>query len=170
MSRLSTSETSFSLRASIRVVAGVVVEVSSSSTRLHILAVGVVVGGTISRGWRSLRLGRRPWWRLAAEPSIAGSTLLLLLHLALAGFIGCLALGLHHDGGIHQSFQIRVRNGHENTLNLFMKTIKEAVPLLLIGISVLRCISSQGVELVQVVYHTTIVLLKVEELISLDLD
>jgi hypothetical protein len=169
MSRLSTSETSFSLRASIWVVAGVVVEVSSSGTRLHSLAVGVVVGGAISGGWCSLRLRRRPWWRLAAEPSIAGSTL-LLLHLALAGLIGCLALRLHHNGGIHQRFQIRVRNGHENTLNLFMKTIKETVPLLLISISVLRCISSQGVELVQVIDHTTIVLLKVEELISLDLD
>jgi hypothetical protein len=101
VSRLSTSETTISRSASVGVAARVVVEVPSSGAWLHNLAIGVVVGGTIGRGWRALRLKRLPWWGLDAESCVAGSTLLLLLHLMLVGLIGCLALGFHHDGGIN---------------------------------------------------------------------
>jgi hypothetical protein len=119
VSWLSTCETTISRSAVVGVVVGVVVEVPTSGMWLHDFAIGVVVGGAVGRGWRSLRLRRRPWWGLTAESGVAGSTL-LLLHLALAGLIGCLVLGLHHDGGIHQCFKVRVGNNYEDTLDFFM--------------------------------------------------
>jgi hypothetical protein len=67
-SGLSTRKTAIARGADIGVVAGVVVEVSSSGTLRGDLMVGVVVVGVLHWGWSSLWLGRLPRWGLVAEP------------------------------------------------------------------------------------------------------
>jgi hypothetical protein len=60
VSQQSTSKTAISGCTNIGVVVGVVVIFSSSRMLRHNLAVGVVFGGVISWGWKSLGLRRRP--------------------------------------------------------------------------------------------------------------
>jgi hypothetical protein len=55
-------------------------------------------------------------------------------------------------------------------LQFFLKSIQEALPLLLVGVDVIRGIPSPGTELVEVLGDTHPSLLEVEELVAHDLD
>jgi hypothetical protein len=51
-----------------------------------------------------------------------------------------------------------------------MQTIHEAVALLLVSVNILRGIPGQSVELLKIIHHVGVVLLQVEEFITLHLD
>jgi hypothetical protein len=73
-------------------------------------------------------------------------------------------LVLDHYSHIHHGFQVRIRHNHQIGLQLLLQPIKEPLPLLFIGINVIRGIPSLGGELVEVLSDTHPTLLQVEEL------
>jgi hypothetical protein len=84
--------------------------------------------------------------------------------------MGSFVLVFHHDGSIHHGFQVIVWHGYQIGLQLFLKSIQEMLPLLLIGVDVIRGIPSLGSELVEVLSDTHPTLLEVKELVAHNLD
>jgi hypothetical protein len=99
---------------------------------------------------------------------IARST--LIHHSPLPAFRGSLVLVLDHNSGINQGLQIIVGHDDQIGLQVFLKSIHEALPLLLIGVDVVRGIPPLGGELVEVFGDTHTSLLEVKELVAHDLD
>jgi hypothetical protein len=52
--------------------------------------------------------------------------------------VGGFVLIFNHDGSIYQGFQVIVRHSDQIGLELFLKSIQEAFPLLLIRVDVIR--------------------------------
>src|ERR1041385_2872632 len=77
--------------------------------------------------WCWVRAPLRLWcwsWRLCRTQSgVAGST--LLHHAALAVFSGHLEFSLHHNSSIGERLKIRELHGHQNNLQLIVKSIQE---------------------------------------------
>jgi hypothetical protein len=94
----------------------------------------------------------------------------LIHHPPLSAFTGSLALVLDHDGSINQGLQIMVWHSNQVRLQVFLKSIHEALPLLLISVDVIRGIPPLGGELVEVLGDTHTSLLEVKELVAHDLD
>jgi hypothetical protein len=85
-------------------------------------------------------------------------------------FAGSFVLVFHHDSSIYQSFQVIVRHSDQIGLQVFLKSIHEAFPLLLIHVNVIRGIPPPSGELVEVLRNTHPTLLEVEELVTHNLD
>jgi hypothetical protein len=99
---------------------------------------------------------------------VAWST--LTHHPSLAAFTGSFTLVFHHDSSIHHGFQVIVWDGYQIGLQLLLKSIQEALSLLLMSVDVVRGVPSPGSELVEVLGDTHPTLLEVEELVTQDLD
>jgi hypothetical protein len=85
-------------------------------------------------------------------------------------FAGSFVLVFHHDSSIHHGFQVIVWYGYQIALQLLLKSIQEALSLLLVSVDVVRGIPSPGSELVKVLGDTHPTLLEVEELVAHNLD
>jgi hypothetical protein len=84
--------------------------------------------------------------------------------------VGSFVFVLNHDSSIYQGFQIMVRHSDQIGLQVFLKSIHEAFPLLLIGVDVVRSIPPPSGEFVEVLGDTHTTLLEVEKLVTHDLD
>jgi hypothetical protein len=84
--------------------------------------------------------------------------------------MGSLVLVLDHDSSVNQGLQIIVGHGDQIGLQVFLKSIHEALPLLLIGVDVVRSIPPPSGELVEVLGDTHTSLLEVKKLVTHDLD
>jgi hypothetical protein len=59
-------------------------------------------------------------------------------HPSLAAFAGSFVLVFHHDSSVYQSFQVVVRHNDQVGLQIFLESIHETFPLLLICVDVVR--------------------------------
>jgi hypothetical protein len=84
--------------------------------------------------------------------------------------VGSFVLVFHHDSSVYQSFQVIVRHSDQVGLQVFLESVHEVFPLLLICVYVVRGIPPPSSELVEVLGDTHSSLLEVEKLVVHNLD
>ena len=89
--------------------------------------------------------------------------------MALAVVIGHLALGLQLDGSIHKCLEGINTEVHKVNLQLIVESLEKLLLLLLLTVHVIRSITGQVSELIQVLHDRLVVLLELTELIPLPL-